>query len=126
MKTSLNLHYHLLAASAVCLLTGFGSVVQAADQPSKINLLKEDGDVPTADQQGMNKGDMEITRQIRINIVGDEHLSTYAKNIKIVTNKGHVILRGPVRSQAEIIRVLRNANAVAGASNVTNDMQIMK
>jgi osmotically-inducible protein OsmY len=124
MKSSWHLHYHLLTASAVCLLTGFGATGWA-EHSRPVHLLKEDGDTVSA-QPGMNRGDMEITRQIRMNLVGDEHLSTLAKNVKIITNNGHVILRGPVHSQAEVLRVLRNADAIAGASHVSNEMKISK
>ena len=46
---------------------------------------------PTADQQSNGKSDLEMTRQIRRAIVGDKSLSTYAHNVKIVTQHGGAI-----------------------------------
>jgi hyperosmotically inducible periplasmic protein len=56
---------------------------------------------PTAGQQNNNSSDLTITRQIRKAIHDDKNLSTYASNIKIITQDGKVTLRGPVRSDEE-------------------------
>ena len=55
----------------------------------------------TADQQKMNAADQEITRKIRRSIIADKSLSTYAHNIKIISQDGAVTLKGPVKSDAE-------------------------
>ena len=49
----------------------------------------------------MNPADRAITQKIRKAIVDDSSLSTYAHNIKIITQDGKVTLRGPVRSEDE-------------------------
>jgi len=78
----------------------------------------------TADQQGQGKDDVEITRQIRRAIVKDDALSTYAHNVKIITTKGTVTLKGPVRSEAEKQDIEKKALTVAGEGNVTNQIEI--
>jgi osmotically-inducible protein OsmY len=47
----------------------------------------------------MNPADRAITKQIRMAIHDDNSLSTYAHNVKIITQNGKVTLKGPVRSE---------------------------
>jgi hyperosmotically inducible periplasmic protein len=56
---------------------------------------------PTADQHKSNASDQAITRGIRKSIMSGKSLSTYAHNVKIITQNGKVTLRGPVRSDEE-------------------------
>jgi osmotically-inducible protein OsmY len=79
---------------------------------------------PTADQQKMNPADRAITQKIRKAIHEDQSLSTYAHNIKIISQDGKVTLRGPVRSEDEKNNIQAKAVAVAGEENVTNQLEI--
>jgi len=79
---------------------------------------------PTADQQKMNPADRAITQKIRKAIHEDTTLSTYAHNIKIITQDGKVTLRGPVRSEDEKSNIEAKAVVVAGQGNVTNQLEI--
>jgi hyperosmotically inducible periplasmic protein len=79
---------------------------------------------PTADQQKMNPADRAITQKIRKALHEDQSLSTYAHNIKIITQDGKVTLRGPVRSEDEKNNIQTKAVAVAGEQNVTNQLEI--
>jgi hyperosmotically inducible periplasmic protein len=79
---------------------------------------------PTADDQKMNPADREITQKIRKAIHDDSNLSTYAHNIKIITQDGKVTLRGPVRSEDEKTNIEAKAAAVAGQGNVTNQLEV--
>jgi len=54
----------------------------------------------------------------------DKSLSTYAHNVKIVSQHGKVTLKGPVRSEEEKKTVEDKATEVAGAGNVTNQMTV--
>lgn len=78
----------------------------------------------TADQQKMNASDRAITQKIRKAVHDDTSLSTYAHNIKIITQGGKVTLRGPVRSEDEKNNLQAKAVAVAGQENVTNQLEI--
>jgi osmotically-inducible protein OsmY len=78
----------------------------------------------TADQQKENATDREITQKIRKALMDDKSLSTYAHNVKIVTQDGQVTLKGPVRSEAEKTSIETKAIAVAGAGHVTNQISI--
>jgi hyperosmotically inducible periplasmic protein len=95
-------------------------------QPSAPDNTKKNKDQtsPTADQQKMNASDREITQKIRKAINEDKTLSTYAHNIKIITQDGKVTLRGPVRSEDERNNLQAKAVAVAGQENVTNQLEI--
>jgi hyperosmotically inducible protein len=96
-----------------------------APPPAPDNTKKnKDQTNPTADQQKMNASDREITQKIRKAINEDKSLSTYAHNIKIITQDGKVTLRGPVRSEDEKNNLQEKAVAVAGQENVTNQLEI--
>jgi hyperosmotically inducible protein len=79
---------------------------------------------PTADQQKMNPADRTLTQKIRKAIHDDTTLSTYAHNIKIISQDGKVTLRGPVRSEDEKNNIEAKAVAVAGQGNVTDQLEI--
>ena len=94
---------------------------QTAPDNTKKN---KDQTAPTADQQKVNPTDRVITQKIRKAVHDDTSLSTYAHNIKIITQDGKVTLKGPVRSEDERSNVEAKAAAVAGAGNVTNQLTI--
>ena len=56
--------------------------------------------------------------------MADKSLSTYAHNVKIISEHGKVTLKGPVRSTAEKQTIEKKAIKVAGAGNVTNEISI--
>src|SRR5579871_1886690 len=106
-------------------------VVASAQEPSsqqappaadntKVNERDRSQTEPTADQQKDNRSDRDITQQIRQSIMKDKSLSTYAHNIKIVTQDGQVTLKGPVRSEEEKKAVEAKATEVAGENKVTS------
>ncbi len=74
--------------------------------------------------QSENSSDIKITAEIRRAIMDDKAMSTNAQNCKIMTDKGAVTLRGVVESQAEKDAIEAKARTVAGASSVTNLLEI--
>jgi hyperosmotically inducible protein len=78
----------------------------------------------TADQQNNNRGDRDLTQQIRKSVMADKSLSTYAHNVKIITQNGTVTLKGPVRSEDEKNAVVAKAQAVAGQGKVTDELSV--
>jgi osmotically-inducible protein OsmY len=80
----------------------------------------------TADQQSNSQGDVDITREIRRQLVEDKSLSTSAHNVKIVTVDGVVTLRGPVVSSKERTVIGDTAKKVAGVSKVDNQLEVAK
>lgn len=86
---------------------------------------KDHNNTPTADQQPANKSDTDITRDIRRSIVSDKSLSTYAHNVKIITQNGAVTLKGPVNSDQEKQTVAsKAAEVVGGPDKVTNQLTV--
>ena len=97
---------------------------ESAPDNTKMNKGDADRGARTAEQQKMNPADRDTTKQIRAAILKDKSLSTYAHNVKIITQEGKVTLKGPVRSEDERSDVEAKAVAVAGAGNVTNQLTI--
>lgn len=54
----------------------------------------------------------------------DKSLSTYAHNVKIITQNGIVTLKGPVRSDQERSAIEAKADGIAGKDNVTNQLEV--
>ena len=112
----------------------FGCVIARAQDPAqttapqadntKVNERDRNADQATADQQKENRSDRDITQQIRKAIMDDKSLSTYAHNVKIVTQNGMVTLKGPVRSEDEKKAVEEKAAAVAGEGNVSSQLDV--
>jgi hyperosmotically inducible periplasmic protein len=125
-----------IARTLLCtgLLLGIGTLARAQEPTSqqappaadntKTNERDRSANEPTADQQKENHSDREITRQIRQSIVKDKSLSTYAHNIKIVTQNGQVTLKGPVRSEDEKRAIEAKAAEVAGQDKVSSELNI--
>lgn len=102
---------------AMCLV----SYGQTKPDNTKVNERDRNSAEPTADQQKMNASDQKLTASIRKSIVNDKSLSTYAHNIKIISQDGAVTLKGPVRSEDERKSVLAKANAAIGSAGKVND-----
>ena len=102
--------------------------VQQDQQPAPDNSKTNQGDASkgamTAQQQKMDPADRNITKQIRSSIYKDKSLSTYAHNIKIITQDGKVTLKGPVRSADDKASIAAKAIAVVGADNVTDQLEV--
>ena len=54
----------------------------------------------------------------------DKSLSTYAHNVKIISQNGMVTLKGPVRSEEEKKSIEAKANQVAGEGKVTSELDV--
>ena len=103
-----------------------GTAVGAAQQPDNTGVNKRDasGAALTAGDQSNAKSDVDITASIRKAVVGDSSLSTTAKNVKIITIKGKVTLRGPVKSDDERSKIEAAAKRVAGDAQVDNQLEV--
>ena len=62
---------------------------------------------------------------IRKSVLDDKSLSTYAHNVKIISQNGKVTLKGEVcRSDDERRAVRTKAEEVAGAGNVKDNLSV--
>jgi len=93
---------------------------------TKVNKRDRKPGAVTADQQKMNSADRELTKKIRQAVMADKSLSTYAHNVKIVSQNGTVTLKGPVRSDAEKSTIEAKATEIAGADKVKNEISVKK
>ncbi len=78
---------------------------------------------PTPMDQGSSESDLKLTKSIRTEVT-DTDLSFNAKNVKIISKDGQVVLRGVVESEKEHEAILKIANTHAGSSNVTDDLKV--
>jgi hypothetical protein len=100
----------------------------AATEPDNTarNERDADGDTKTPIDQDENQADVTTTAEIRKMITGDSNMSINARNVKIVTSRGKVTLRGPVDSAAEKEAIEKFAREVAGETNVTSEIEVVQ
>ena len=108
-----------------------GSLLTYAQDPpkpdnTKVNKQDRNAGQPTADQQKMNKADRDLSAQIRKSIMADKSLSTYAHNIKVISQDGVVTLKGPVHSDDEKKAIVAKAVEVAGNADKVVDQITVK
>jgi hyperosmotically inducible periplasmic protein len=78
----------------------------------------------TPADQSNSQSDIDITASIRRTIMKADNMSTNAQNCKIITDKGAVTLRGPVKSQGEKDAINKIANDTPGVTSVNNLLEI--
>jgi len=102
-------------------------LVHAQSKPDNTAVNKRDrtpGEA-TAQDQKINATDQALAANIRRAVVADKSLSTYAHNVKIISQDGVVTLKGPVRSDAEVKTIVSKATQVVGSSDkVVNQLSV--
>ncbi len=88
-----------------------------------INTRDRNAGALTAGQQSQSKSDIQLLANIRKQIMS-ANLSVTAQNVKIITQNGSVLLRGPVQTQSEKDTIGRIATTTAGAGNVDNELEV--
>jgi hyperosmotically inducible protein len=96
----------------------------SASDNTKVNKRDRAASQRTADQAKETTSDRDIMQKIRKAIVEDKSLSTYAHNIKVISEHGKVTLKGPVHSEEERKAIEAKAVEVAGTGNVTNQISV--
>jgi len=120
----------LLSGSACLLvLLSEGSAVLAKDLPKADNTAQNaaalDKGAVTAEKQGNSKNEVEVLASIRKSIIAEKGLSMDAQNCKILYSKrGLVILRGPVDSVEEKVKVGELAKCCAGVTSIKNELTV--
>jgi hyperosmotically inducible periplasmic protein len=111
----------VILAAAFCLLAN----AQTPPDNTKTNRGDASKAAVTADQQKMNASDRTLTQNIRKSVMADKSLSTYAHNVKIITQNGIVTLKGPVRSEDEKKTIVAKAvEAAGGVEKVTDQLTV--
>ncbi len=96
---------------------------RAADNSARNVADRKDSAVTSGDQSNA-QADLDATQIIRKAVVADDSLSTNAQNVKIITSRGVVTLRGPVANAEEKANIGRIAQNVAGVTRVDNLIEI--
>ena len=121
----MKINSHKTKTFVTVFLAALGAVGIASSQTQADNTGSNKGDsgksAVTADQQKMNASDRALTQNIRKAVVADKSLSTYARNVKIVSQNGMVTLRGPVRSDDERKSIIGKAVSAAGGPDKVSD-----
>ena len=123
-----NLHkkLHLIAVTgAVLSISIAGTAATAQDQSTKPdNSAQNKNQDQTAQNQSSAASDRELTAKVRKAIIADKDLSTYAHNIKIITQNGSVTLKGPVKSNEEKQKIESDAATVVAPGSLINQLTI--
>jgi len=88
--------------------------------------VRDRSDTITPMDQSENEMDRTITQKIRRALMQDDSLSTNAKNVKVMTSDGTVVLRGAVNSEREKSLIEQKARGVNGVRNVTNQLEVAR
>jgi hyperosmotically inducible protein len=129
--------YLLLAAGAVA-LGGFGCEKANGEQkPEETkprasfeadntgrNVRERDTTELTPKDQSNEATDLQITKDIRQKLVGDDALSMNAKNVKVITQDRIVTLKGAVKNDAERLNILDTAKAIANVQRVDDQLDV--
>ena len=99
------------------------NVTTDADNTAR-NVRDRDNRTLTPLDQGNSQADVDTTAQIRKEIIAGKDMSVNAKNVKIITNKGKVTLRGPVNTAEEKQLIGGIADRIAQPENVDNQIEV--
>ena len=91
---------------------------------TSVNERDAQGDTKTPFDQSNEQADIDQVSEIRARVLEIDDLSTNGRNVKIITNQGKVVLRGPVNSAAERDSIVAVAANIVGASNVTDQLEV--
>lgn len=119
---------NLTASLTAALIAGAAFPVLAKNTTSLDQQQKDVATSPvglTAGDQSTKPADVEITRQIRQELMKKD-LSTQAKNITIITTDGVVTLKGEVASANEKSTIEKVALSHAGNLNVRNQIAVKR
>lgn len=107
-----------------CDNTGNNTSNRVEPDNTSVNQRDASGDTATVFDQSNDQADIDLVAKIRKQVVDADKMSLKGQNVKIITNSGKVLLRGPVESSAEKTAIEKIAVDAAGAGNVTNNLEI--
>jgi hyperosmotically inducible protein len=128
-------HHIIRRGAATLMIASFGVLVSACDRTTDAsrtaaadntarNVRDQGSKLPTPMDQGESEADRAITQQVRQSVVKNDTLSTNAHNVKIITQKGVVTLRGPVNSAAEKATIVAAARSASGVTRVDDQLEV--
>ena len=93
---------------------------------TKRNVRDRDDRALTPLDQGASAADVNMTRQIRKQILDEKTFSVNARNVKVITVNGRVTLRGPVNTEEERRMIGEIAQRLAPGASVDNQLEIKR
>jgi osmotically-inducible protein OsmY len=91
---------------------------------TKLNERDRNGETALPQNQSNTSEDIDVTARIRKSLVADGNLSMDAKNVKIITRDGNVVLRGAVKDESEKKAIEDYASRTKGVKNVDNELDV--
>jgi hyperosmotically inducible periplasmic protein len=116
----------LIAPSTLAADEGKTSTTTLEPDNTGRNVRDRDQKTLTPLDQGNSQADVDRTAQIRREILAVSSLSVNAHNVKIITNEGHVTLRGPVNSAEEKRLVGEIATKIATSEHTDNELEVLR
>ena len=120
-----NIHHLAFTLAIITSISAYAMAAETAPDNSGINQRDNSDQARTADSQShSSRSSTEVTRMIRRELTRDDSLSTYGKNVKIITSSNTVLLRGPVNSEDEKARIENIAEKVASNRVIQNQLEV--
>lgn len=94
----------------------------AADNTAQ-NEKPKNRDIMIPTDQGNSDKDIQITKDIRSSVISTD-LSFNAKNVKIITKDGYVVLKGVVENHAEHQSILKIAQNHANSAKISDELEV--
>jgi osmotically-inducible protein OsmY len=119
----------LLVLSGAALAQQNSAIYMAENSPlenTRQNVRDKDNTTLTPQNQKQDKRDINITAHIRKAVHKDKSLSVDAHNAKIITRNRIVTLRGPVKTEAESLKLQDISTKTHGVVQVDNQLEIIK
>ncbi|MGY3230693.1 hyperosmotically inducible protein [Luteibacter sp. HA06] len=111
----------LLLVATLAATSAFAQDASKVDN-TRINQRDRQGANTTPFDQPNDAENIKVAAAVRKAIMDDDSLSTTAHNVKFVASDGTVILRGPVKNDAEKARVESIVKGVPGVATVQNQL----
>jgi hypothetical protein len=115
----------LILGMAIIATAAFNNVHAKQDTTPNPRVVSQE-DQRTVGDQSNKPVDVEVTRQIRQELMKDDALSTKAKNIKIIVADNGVTLKGTVNNNAEMEKILKHAYVTAPKHKIYNQISVVK
>jgi osmotically-inducible protein OsmY len=91
---------------------------------SGINERDRSNQTLTPEDQSQSRTDRELDAKVRRAVVAQSGISTDGQNIKIITAKNTVTLRGPVKDSSERAAIEKTVRTAAGTATIDNQLEL--
>lgn len=124
-----SMKYKVILISLFISATGFANTVNydVEDSASQRQIDRlETKKMRTLSKNKFLNRDEQTSREVRNAIRSDKTLSQAAQDLNVMTTNGKVTITGELKSSDEIVAVVKKAGKVAGASKVSNQINLIE